>query len=126
MPLPPRHRYVSRRSRPLVGLGATYGFLRPTRRHEEEAQRFLERLREEPQLRREYRFSLAVQMAVVGILLAAMIGLGAQSIVLLQRLRASVVGPIAWAIPTLAGLLALLIVRRFLRLLADYRRMGRD
>jgi hypothetical protein len=65
-------------------------------------------------------------MVVVGILFAAMIGLGVQSFVLLQRLRSSAVGPVAWAIPALAGLLALVILRRFLRLLGDYRRMGRD
>jgi len=126
MPLPPRHRYVSRRSRPLAGLGATYGFLRPTRRHEEEERRFLERLREEPGLRREYRTSVLVQMVVVAVLAAAMIGLGVQSSVLLQRLRSSAIGSIAWAIPALAGLLALVILRRFLRLLADFRRLGRD
>jgi len=126
MPLPPRHRHVSRRSRPLAGLGATYGFLRPTRRHEEEERRFLERLREEPGLRREYRTSVLVQMVVVAVLAAAMIGLGVQSSVLLQRLRSSAIGSIAWAIPALAGLLALVILRRFLRLLADFRRLGRD
>ena len=126
MPLPPRHRFVSRRSRPLAGLGASYGFLRPTRRHEEEERRFLDRLREEPRLRREYRTSLAVQMVVVGILLAAVTGLTVQSLVLLRALRASVIGPIAWAIPTLTGLLTLVVLRRFLRLLADFRRMGRD
>lgn len=126
MPIPPRRRFVSRRSRPLAGFGSTYGFLRPTSRHQEEERRFLERLREEPRLRREYRTSLALQLAVVGILLLAMLGLGVQSIVLLQKLKTSAVGPIAWAIPSLAGLLALVILRRFLRLLSDYRRMGRD
>jgi hypothetical protein len=77
-------------------------------------------------LRREYRTSVLVQMVVVAVLAAAMIGLGVQSSVLLQRLRSSAIGSIAWAIPALAGLLALVILRRFLRLLADFRRLGRD
>jgi len=77
-------------------------------------------------LRREYRTSVLVQMVVVAVLAAAMIGLGVQSFVLLQRLRASAIGPVAWGIPALAGLLALVILRRFLRLLADFRRLGRD
>jgi hypothetical protein len=101
-----------------------YGFLRPPRRHEEEQRRFLERLRDEPKLRREYRASLAVQMGVVGALLLACIVLVVQSALLLRSLRAPSLAPFAWIVPAFVGLLALLVLRRFLRLLADYRRMS--
>jgi hypothetical protein len=117
-------RFTSRRSRPLAGFGATYGFLRPTRRHVEEEQRFLERLNAEPRLRREYRTSIAVQAIVVGLLLASIAALLVQSFRLLHTLRASALGPVVWGIPALAGLLFLAVLRRFLRLVSDFRRMG--
>jgi hypothetical protein len=101
-----------------------YGFLRPPRRHEEEQRQFLERLREEPRLRREYRASLAVQMAVVGALLLACLVLIVQSILLLRSLASPSLAALAWIVPSFVGLLALLVLRRFLRLVADYRRMS--
>lgn len=122
----PHRRFTSRRARPLAGLGATYGFLRPTPRQVEDQQRFRERLREDPRMRREVRTSLALQLVVVGILFLALIVLGVQSISLLKSLRTSAVGPVAWAIPALAGMLALVVLRRFLRVLSEYRDLGRD
>lgn len=119
----PRRGLAAVRRRPPVAFGP-YGFLRPPRRHEEEQRRFLERIREEPKLRREYRASLAVQMGVVGALLLACIVLVVQSALLLRSLRAPSLAPFAWIVPAFVALLALLVLRRFLRLLADYRRMS--
>jgi len=122
----PRRRFTSRRARPLAGLGATYGFLRPAPRHAEDEKRLRERLREDPRMRREVRTSLVLQLVVVGTLFLALIVLGVQSIGLLKSLRTSAVGPVAWALPALAGLLALVVLRRFLRVLSEYRNLGRD
>jgi hypothetical protein len=122
----PRRRLTSRRSRPLAGFGATYGFLSPTPRHVEDERRFRERLREDPRMRREYRTSLVLQIVVVGILFVALVVLGVQSVSLLKALRTSAVGPVAWAVPALAAFLALAVLRRFLRVVSEYRRFGRD
>ena len=119
----PRRGFGSRRPRPPLGLGASFGFLRPARRQEEETRRFLERLRDEPELRREYRTSLALQLVVVGVLLAAMLFLVVQICLLLRSIPPGQFGGLRWGLPALAGLLAAAIARRFLRLLANYRDM---
>lgn len=116
----------SRRRRAPIGLGASYGFLRPARRHEEEQQQFLERLRSEPQLRREYRSSLIIQLTVVGALTAAVGGLLVQMIVLVRRVQLPAAQQVGWVLPVAVGFLGLLVLRRFLRLWADYRAMGND
>jgi hypothetical protein len=118
-----RRGFADTRRRPPVTFGP-YGFLRPPRRHEEEQRRFLERVRDEPKLRREYRASLAVQMGVVGALLLACAVLVVQSALLLRSLRTPSLAPLAWMLPGFVALLALVVLRRFLRLLADYRRMS--
>jgi hypothetical protein len=107
-------------------MGANYGFLRPTHRHEEEQQRFLKRLRTEPELRREYRTSLLIQLTIVGILVAAIVGLIVQSLVFMRGLHAASTVKALWGIPAVASLLALVATRRFLALLAAYRRMRDD
>src|SRR5262245_47561019 len=117
----PRRGFGSRRPRTPLGLGTPYGFLRPPRRQEEEMRRFLERVRNEPELRREYRTSLIVQIIVVGVLLAAMLFFVVQSCLFLRSLAPGQFGSLRWGLPALAGLLAAAVARRFLRLLADYR-----
>ena len=113
--------FASRRRRPSVGMGSNYGFLRPPRRHEEEQRRFLDRLRTEPELRREYRTSLLFQLVIVGVLVAAILGLVVQTLAFLRGMHSATAARGLWAIPAVAGLLALLALRRFLALLAAYR-----
>ena len=119
-----RRPFGSRRRRAPLAFGASYGFLRPPRRQEEDQELFLERLRNEPELRREYRTSLAVQLTVVGALFVAVVAFVVQMIVLVHRAPGALVGSMGWALPILIGCLALLVLRRFLRLLSDYKRMG--
>jgi hypothetical protein len=118
-----RRTFHSRRRRAPLALGSSFGFLRPSRRHEEDQEEFLQRLREEPELRREYRASLAVQLTVVGVLMLAVFGLVIQSTVVLRKLRIPGGPNIGWLLPFLVGCLGLLVFRRFLRLWSDYRRM---
>jgi hypothetical protein len=115
--------HPSRRRRASVGLGASYGFLRPPRRHEEEQRRFLDRLRTEPELQREYRNSLVIQLVMVGILVVALLGLIVQSLFFLRGMHAAAAVRALWVIPAVASLLWLIALRRFLALLADYRQM---
>lgn len=115
-----RRQFGSRRRHAPLGFGATYGFLRPPRRSEEDEQRFLERLRSEPHLRREYRGSVLLQLTVVGALLLACLALAVQALVMVRRIPAS----LGWMLPVGVGFLALLVLRRFLRLVAEYRRIG--
>ena len=111
----------SRRRRSPATLGVSFGFLRPPRRHEEEQERFVERLRNEPELRREYRSSLIIQLTVVGALTLAVFGFLIQAIVVVRRLHQPAVQQMGWVLPVLVGCLGLLVLRRFLRLWADYR-----
>jgi hypothetical protein len=122
----PRRRFRSRRSRPLAGFGASFGFLRPAHRQLEDERHFRQRLRDDPRMRREVRTSLTLQLVVIGFLFAALVFLGVQSVSLLKSLRTSAVGPVAWAIPALAGLLALVVLRRFLRVVSEFRLLDRD
>jgi O-antigen/teichoic acid export membrane protein len=116
-----RRSFASRRRHTPLRFGATYGFLRPARRSEEETQRFLARLRAEPELQREVRASLVLQLVVVGILLAAMIGFVVQAALLLRRFPNTANSPLRWLLPAVAVLLAWAVARRFLRVLHDYR-----
>jgi hypothetical protein len=116
----------SRRRRAGLESGSIYGFLRPPVRHEEEQRQFLDRLCREPALRREYRLSLLIQMVVVILLLAAMCGLVAQSFVLLRKLDRPDLSKLSWMVPMAAALLGLIVGRRFLRLLGQYRRLRGD
>ena len=117
---PPRRGFSSMRRRQPIGV---WSFLRPPRRHEEEQGLFLERLRDDPKLRREHRASLAVQLGVVGALLVACSVFFVQSAVLVRRLNVPALSALGWFIPAIVGVLALMVLRRFLRLLSDYRSM---
>lgn len=99
-----------------------YGFLRPPRRHEEDLQQLLERAEREPRLLRAHRASLLAQAIVVGALLAASIGLAVQSFVLMRRMRSPGLETIGWLLPAIVAAFALVILRRFLRIVSDYRR----
>jgi hypothetical protein len=110
---------ASRRRHTPLALGASYGFLRPPRRSEEDEERFRERLRNEPQLRREYRSSILVQLTVVGALFLACLALIVQALVMVRRFQ----GSLGWMLPVGVGFLALLVLRRFLRLVSEYRRV---
>jgi hypothetical protein len=118
----PRHRGLRSRRRAPLGLGASYGFLRPPRRGEEDEEGFRARLRAEPELRREYRGSVLVQLTIVGALFLACLTLVVQAVVLMRRIPAAV--QFGWLLPVGVGLLALLVLRRFLRLLSEYRQSG--
>ena len=102
--------------------GGTYGFLRPPRRHEEDLQRLLERAEHEPGLLRAHRASLLAQAIVVGALFAACVVFAVQSFALLQRVRSPGMETIGWMLPALVAAFALIILRRLLRIVSDYRR----
>ncbi len=102
--------------------GGTYGFLRPSRRNEEDLQRLLERADRDPGLLRAHRASLMAQAIVVGALFAACVALAVQSFVLLRRMRSPGMEAMGWMLPALIAAFALLILRRLLRVVSDYRR----
>lgn len=114
----------ARRRGPVTPVGSI-GFLRPSRRHEEEQRRFLEHVRDEPRLRREYSASLMVQLVVVGALLLACAALVVQSALLMRQLRVESLAFLAWMVPLVVSFLALAVLRRFLRILSDYRSLRR-
>jgi len=120
MPLRTHRPGAPSRRRPPIG---TLSFLRPPRRHEEEQRLFLERVRQEPRLRREYRGSLLFQMLVVGALLLALLVLLVQAAIAVRMVQSPALAPLRWFLPGVVGVLALLVLRRFLRLLSDYRSM---
>jgi hypothetical protein len=120
----PRRRSRFERSRRRQALAA-WSFLRPAQRTEEDRERFEDRLRETPALLREYRSSLALQMAIIGILVLSCVFLFVQSVLLLRTLESvpSLSG-LVWAIPTLVAGLGLVALRRFLRVLSEFRKLG--
>jgi len=120
-----RRGLTSRRRRQALGLGASYGFLRPPSHRDADDEHFRERLRTEPEFRRQYRSTLLVQLTVVGALLVASVTLVVQAIVLVRRVAAAT-SSAAWVLPVGVGILSLLVLRRFLRLVSDYRSIGRD
>jgi hypothetical protein len=89
-------------------------------------ERFRSRLRGEPELRREYRITLALQLAVVGALFGALIVLVVQSFLLLRSTPAARAAGLHWGVPAVAGFLSLAVLRRMRRLVADYRDLRRD
>lgn len=103
--------------------GASYSFLRPPLLREDD-DRFRERLRTEPGFRRQVRATLLVQLTVVGALFLASLTLVVQALVLLRRMGNASSG--AWVLPVAVGFLALLVLRRFLRLVADFRSLDRE
>lgn len=116
-------RSESKRRRPRRSARVSpYGFLRPPRRHEEDLQQLLERAEHQPGLLRAHRASLLAQAIVVGTLLVTCIGLAVQSFLLMRRMRTPGMETIGWLLPALVAGFALLILRRLLRIVSDYRR----
>jgi len=102
----------------------TFGFLRPLPRREEEEEQLRERLRDNPSLRREYRSGLILQLVVVGGLLLACTVLLVQSLTLIESFqRVASLSPFAWFLPVLVLALGALALRRFLRVLAEFRKL---
>jgi hypothetical protein len=121
---------MSRRPRGRIGRSTrrqalpTFGFLRPLAQREEEEDRFRQRLRENPSLRREYRSGLILQLVVVGGLLLGCTVLLVQSFTLIDAFqRISSLSPFVWFLPLLVVGLGALALRRFLRVLAEFRKL---
>ncbi len=120
----PRSRFERARRRPPL---TPWSFLRPAARSEDDPDSLRARLRETPALRREYRSSLMLQMTVIGVLVLSCAVLLIQSIGLLRKLEAvPSLAALAWLIPTLVAGLGLLALRRFLRVLSEFRKLGND
>ena len=112
-----------RRRQPLP----TLGFLRPLHRRTDEEALWQERLREVPSLRREYRSGLLLQLLVLGALLLACAVLFVQSLTLISQVqKIATLSRFAWFLPALVAGLGLLALRRFARVLGEYRRFRRD
>lgn len=105
---------------------AQWGFLRPHNRQLEEEDRLREHIRHHPRLQREYRSSLVLQMSVLGLLTLSCAVLLFQSL----RILTSVVlpgnyAPLGWGLPLFIGLLGMTALRRFLKVLTEYRHSGK-
>ena len=122
MPTRPHGRFGrARRRTPL----ATWSFLRPAPRAESDRDEFLENLRDQPLLRREYRSSLVFQLCIIGALVLSCAVLCIQSLWLLRHWRGpSELGTIVWLFPAVIAALGLVALRRFLRVLTDLRHLG--
>jgi hypothetical protein len=83
-------------------------------------------MRTEPELRREVRASLALQLVIVGVLLAALGGLLVQLFVLLRDLPVAASPALRWGLPAVVVLLGWIVARRFFRVWRDYRQMRPD
>lgn len=113
----------SRRRQPLP----SFGLLRPLQRRTDEEALWQERLRAVPSLRREYRSGLLLQMLVLAALLLACTVLLVQSLALISQVqKIASLSRFAWFLPALVAGLGLVALRRFLRVLGEYRRLGRD
>ena len=105
---------------------STFGLLRPLQRREDEAQ-WQERLQSLPALRREYRSGLLLQLAVIGALVLACAVLLVQSLSLVTSLRKIAgLSPFAWFLPALVAVLGAVALRRWLHVLAEFRRWRRE
>jgi len=101
---------------------AQWGFLRPHNRHLDEEERLQEHIRDHPRLQREYRQSLILQLGVLGLLTGSCVVLLVQSIRILTGLTIPAnYAPLAWGLPLFIGLLGMTALRRFLRVLSEYR-----
>jgi hypothetical protein len=117
-----RRFHDARRQRPI----ATWRFLRPPD-SPEGARAWREHVRANPRLLREVRSSLAIQMGVLGVLALSCGVLAYQVFGLMRTWRASTSMPhMRWAIPAIVLFLGWLAVRRFLRVLAEYRSLQKD
>jgi len=101
---------------------ATWGFLRPTQRQAEDERERREHLKSNPALQREVRSSLLIQLGILGLLTASCIVLLVESLRFLTRIQLSGSGvALAWGLPLFVGFLGFAALRRFLRVLAEYR-----
>lgn len=105
---------------------AQWGFLRPHQRQSENEKERLEHLRQHPQLRREYGSSLVLQLGVLALLTLSCVVLFLQTLRVLtsMELPGNYV-PLAWILPLFVAFLGFAALRRFLRVLAEYRRFRR-
>jgi len=122
MPTRPHGRFGrTRRRTPLL----TWSFLRPAARAEWDHEEFLENLRTQPRLRREFRSSLVFQLCVIGALGLSCAVLCIQSLWLLRHWRGpSEFGVVVWLFPAVIAALGLVALRRFLYVLSDFRRLN--
>lgn len=118
-------RFGSRRRREPLRFGTQWGFLQPPRRPAVDEDAFRARLRSDPAMNRQYRSALLVQLTLVGILFLACLTLVVQAVVMVRRIALPGGSP-GWVIPLGVGFLALLVLRRFLRLLSEYRDFDSD
>ncbi len=96
-------------------------------RSDDDLESYHDRLRETPALQREYRSSLILQLTIIGILVLSCAFLLFQSIRMLGALeKIPSLAALAWAIPTLVAALGLVALRRFLRVLSEFRKLGKD
>lgn len=101
-----------------------FGFLRPLPQRQEEEERLRQRLRENPSLRREYRSGLILQLVILGGLVLACVILLVQSLGLIDSFRkVTSLSPFAWFLPVLVLGLGALALRRFLRVLGEFRKL---
>lgn len=115
-----RRRFERMRRRQPV---AQWGFLRPHQRQAEGEKQLLDHLRAHPELQREYRSSLILQLTVLGLLTLSCAVLMLQSVRLLTSLPLPAhYAPLAWILPLIVAFLGFAALRRFLRVLAEYRR----
>jgi hypothetical protein len=102
---------------------AQWGFLRPHHRQAQGEKDRLEHLRDHPELRREYGSSLVLQLGVLALLTLACVVLLLQSLHMLTSMDLpGNYAPLAWILPLFVAFLGLAALRRFLRVLAEYRR----
>jgi ABC-type Fe3+ transport system permease subunit len=102
----------------------TWSFMRPQAR-EAESERLHERLQEMPELRREYRQSLALQLGIIGALVLSCVVLLVQSMLMIRSFeKVPAIAGLAWAVPAIVAAIGYLALRRFLRVLGEYRRLG--
>ncbi len=103
------------------------GFLRPLHRRTAEDAAWRARVRQEPALRREYRSGLVLQLCVVGALVLSCVVLLVQSLGLIARFqKIAALQSFAWFLPIVIAGLGLVALRRFLRVVAELRALGRD
>lgn len=109
----------ARRRQPLT----TWSFMRPQGRDEDD-ERLHERLRDMPELRREYRNSLALQLTIIGVLVGACAVLLVQSLLMIRDFeKLPALAGLAWIVPAIVAALGYLALRRFLRVLVEFRRL---
>ena len=102
---------------------AQWGFLRPQQRQAESEKERLDHLRQNPELKREYGSSLLLQLGILALLTLSCIVLLVQSLHMLTSMDLpGHLAPLAWILPLFVAFLGFAVLRRFLRVLAEYRR----